>query len=167
MKPLKILTIENPEEERILRTPSSDVPAKEISDPNIQQFFDQLILTLQEGVEDERLIGVGLSAVQVGKLVNVFVAFNTNTQKHDIYINPQIQLKGTATDTRDEVCLSIPDTIGSVERHKRLQMTWLDREEEQRKKEFTGFNARILQHEFDHLQGVLFIDKLVGKTRRI
>ena len=96
--------------------------------------------------------GIGLAAPQIGK----------NLQMAVIEINPVIiEKKGTSIDV--EGCLSIPETYGTVERADEVTVRYFDREGEEMEVTAYGYLARAFQHEIDHLNGELFIDKMIEK----
>ena len=90
-KKLKILTINNEKEEKILRKKSRKLEKKEILSPSFQKFLDNLIHTAQNHVMDEGWMTAGLAAVQVGKPLCVFVILNPETNQFEGYINPEIE----------------------------------------------------------------------------
>ncbi|MBD3328899.1 peptide deformylase [Candidatus Dojkabacteria bacterium] len=162
LKPYKILVEQNPEDRKQLRKRSSQVPPEEITTKEFRTFLEKLRLTLKESESDleEGFISVGLAAPQVGIRKRVFLALDNNSEEVITYINPKLKLLGQVRDIRAEYCLSIPGESGEVARHKRIQITYMDHEGREQKKKFSGFNARLIQHEFDHLEGILFIDRL-------
>ncbi len=99
--------------------------------------------------------GIGLAAPQVGTLERVIIA--------DVgeglisMINPEI-LTGFGKDFLEEGCLSLPDIIINVERNQSVFVRYIDKNENEKESELTGLNARVVQHEIDHLDGVLIID---------
>ena len=99
--------------------------------------------------------GIGLAAPQVGTLERVIIA--------DIgeglisMINPEI-LTGYGEDYIDEGCLSLPDTVVNVKRKQSVFVRYLDKNEREKESELDGLTARVIQHEVDHLNGVLIID---------
>ena len=99
--------------------------------------------------------GIGLAAPQVGTLERVIIA--------DIgeglisMINPEI-LTGFGEDYMDEGCLSLPDTVVNVKRQQSVFVRYLDKNEREKESELDGLTARVIQHEIDHLNGVLIID---------
>ena len=108
-----------------------------------------------------RANGVGLSAIQMGLPVRIFVIdFMKPYKFREAYINPEvIELKGIP-EKDIEGCLSIPGVSGSVERYPEIDVTYYNQKRERKEATLKGFEARIFQHELDHLNGVLFIDKL-------
>ena len=99
----------------------------------------------------------GLAASQVGKMVRVFIFRKDN--KLEIAVNPKILEKSIEIDFEYEGCLSIPGYTGIVERNRTIKVEYHDGE----KKvvcDLRGFSSRCYQHEFDHLEGILFTDKI-------
>ena len=80
-----------------------------------------------------------------------------------VLINPTITQQEEKTMLSEESCLSIPDFTGYVERKKSITIDYQDIHGQKKTKEFSGYNATVLQHEIDHLNGILFIDKLTQK----
>lgn len=76
-------------------------------------------------------------------------------------INPKIVDRSKETILREEACISLPNAIGMVRRHKAITVEFLDLKGKKQNKKYKEFNAVIIQHEMDHLDGVLFLDKLV------
>lgn len=131
------------------------VPVKEIT-PNIVKLLDNMLDTLYDAN------GVGLAAPQVGVSKRV-VVIDVGEGPMEL-INPVIVEK-EGEDTDDEGCLSIPGTTGQVTRAAKVKVEALNRKGETQVIEGTGLLARCLQHEIDHLEGVLFVDK-AKKTYR-
>ena len=78
-------------------------------------------------------------------------------------INPNIINYSTDFSITEEACISLPDERGKVKRHKSIIIEYTDLKGRKQKKKFKDFNATIIQHEMDHLEGILFTDKLVKK----
>lgn len=112
--------------------------------------------------------GVGLAAPQIGKNIRV-IATTQREKKSDknkligetIMINPVITDTSKEMITAEEACLSVPDVFGFVRRHKSVTVEFLDHKGHKQTKKLKDFNATIIQHEIDHLDGVLFVDKMV------
>jgi len=157
MKPKDILLIKHKKEEEFLRTKTlpfdfSKFTKKEIS---------EVIKKMREIMK--RANGVGLSANQVGIPYRFFVAQVPNMQgKQKFYaiFNPEIsKVSKDETETVEEGCLSVPDTYGPTERAYRLVLSGQDKHGKKIKIKAWGLLARVFQHEVDHLNGLLFIDK--------
>ena len=122
----------------------------EITD-RIRETLDDMVDTMRE----ER--GVGLAAPQVGVMRRMFVA---EPEPGRVYymINPEIYFED-GSEEEYEGCLSVPGLIGIVERPQKIKIRALDRDGVEQDYEFEGFDARVMCHESDHLDGVLYTDK--------
>lgn len=154
-----VIHIEDHEKE--LRTPSEPISLDEINTKQFQQFVDELLISMHSEPMREGWMAAGISAVQVGVHKQIFYAYNGNSETYDIFINPTVEYLGQTQDIKIESCLSVPEVVGAVRRHERVRVTYLDREGNRQRKSFKGWNSRVIQHEYDHLQGVLFTDKIV------
>lgn len=152
--------IKLPEAEKILKTPSRKLTLQEIHSAEFQNLLDGLFDSLAHAKEQTGYDGAGISAVQIGENLQVFYALDVNRDEYYEYINPELTFLGEAKDTRNEACLSIPNIEVPVERYKRIRIKYLDRDGKEHSANFSGMNARIIQHEYDHLQGILITDKL-------
>jgi peptide deformylase len=160
MKQLKIYTIEDPKEEKLLREVSIDVDKNEILSDEFQKFLDNLLYTAKTSEEQVGVESGGISAPQVGVTKRVSYIFNYDTGEFEVLINPEVKNIGNKTDIDIEGCLSIPNVEENVKRYKKIKVKYIDREGNKINRRFTGLNARVVQHEVDHLDGVLFIDKI-------
>lgn len=134
-----------------LRERSKEVDPQMIGTPEFQAFLDILIDTMH--VED----GVGIAAPQVGRNDRIFIVHEPTGAK--AYINPEITKMSTTTQVSEEGCLSVPGVWGLVDRAKKISFRALDRHGRRVSFEAKGFIATVYQHELDHLDGILFIDK--------
>ncbi len=146
---LKIIINPNP----ILRQKSSPVNTKIISSLEYQQLYQDMTTTMLK--KD----GVGLAAPQIGKNIRLIV-INYDKIIYTL-INPVITKKSWAKSITEEGCLSVPNVFGNVSRHKKINIIYLDKHGNKQKLLAENMLARIIQHEIDHLDGILFIDKLV------
>jgi peptide deformylase len=148
-----ILTHPNPE----LRRQSEEIDVDEVRTPEFQEFADAFAEFM---VESD---GVGFAAPQIGMKKRVIAV--AEQDRIGIYVNPEIVKKSEKLQENEEGCLSIPGVYGIVERSKRIRVRAFDRHG--RKTEFSaaGFRAAVFQHEIDHLDGVLFIDKVKKITK--
>lgn len=150
----KVLTVGNP----LLRKVSKNVE-------NIQEilpFIEELFNTMTE--ED----GVGIAAPQYGYNINLFIMYSKSNSRYPdapesepiILINPKIIEHSEETEYGLEGCLSVPKMRGLVKRYKWLKVQYTDINGNIIEDTFQGFIARIFQHEYDHLLGLLYIDKV-------
>jgi peptide deformylase len=112
--------------------------------------------------------GIGLAAIQVGeplRLVVIDLAKEGEPPAPHVFINPQILASGDEANVHEEGCLSIPDYYAEVERPATVTVRYLDRDGKQQEMQADGLMATCLQHEIDHLNGVLFIDH-ISKLKR-
>ena len=145
--------------------------AEEINegDVDIKQLIDDMFETMYNAH------GVGLAAPQIGKSIRLFVIDGSpmSDEKEDledfkkVFINPIIVDEEGKKWGFEEGCLSLPDIRGSVDRHKDVRINYLDENWVEHEEVFTGIKARIIQHEYDHIEGVLFIDYLSAMKRRL
>ncbi len=140
-----------------LRERSIEVSLQDIGTPEFQAYLDRLIETMW--AKD----GVGLASPQVG--INKRVIVVTQKNKGVVYINPEITKHSDATATDEEGCLSVPNVWGLVERSKKVSLRALDRHGRRVEINAKGLEAVIFQHEIDHINGILFIDKVKEFTR--
>jgi len=123
--------------------------------------FDARLIELLDDMHDtlKKENGAGLSAVQVGILKRVFI-MEIEPGRRIECINPEIISTSKATCTMLEGCLSVPDKSGKVRRPKEVVLKYYDRRGKEHIDKFVGFEARCVCHENDHLNGVLYIDKI-------
>ena len=156
MADLEILTVQNLEHLKILRTKSRKVQAVS---PKMAAFAAQMLDKMREAN------GVGLAAPQVGVLQRLFVVElpedEENEQPLETYIlfNPEI-VKGRGEQIGYEGCLSIPGYIGEVARREQITIQGLNEKGRPVRLKVEGYLARVFQHEIDHLDGILFTDRL-------
>jgi len=119
--------------------------------------------------------GIGLAAPQVGKSIKIFVVDGTPLEKDDpelkdfkmTFINPEIIDRFGDDKTYEEGCLSIPEIREEIVRPEKIRIRWYDADFNSHEDEFGGIGARIIQHEYDHLQGILFTDKVAPLKKRM
>ncbi|MCT6871653.1 MAG: peptide deformylase [Bartonella sp.] len=153
IKPLIILP------DPVLRKISTPI---ERVDANLQKLADDMLETMYQAP------GIGLAAIQVGeplRLLVIDVAGKDEPKAPQVFINPEILWKSDEPNVYEEGCLSIPDYYAEVERPKRIRVSYLDRDGKKQECEADGLLATCLQHEIDHLDGVLFIDH-ISKLKR-
>ncbi len=154
----------------ILRTNTEEIRAD--SEP-LQVLIDDMIATIQGAG------GIGLAAPQVGLTERLFIVdllpMKENLIGQDIeipdqpmvFINPTIVEESDEDSEMEEGCLSIPDVHEEVLRPEAIRIRYLDRNFQAHNRRFYGMLARVIQHEFDHLEGILFIDLISPFKRRL
>jgi peptide deformylase len=129
-------------------------------DAGVRQLVDDLFETMRAAK------GVGLAANQVGVAQRVAVVdVGEEFGPPLVLINPRIVETGPELETAEEGCLSIPEVYGEVERPASLVLEALDRDGEPYRVAVAGYKARAVQHEIDHLDGILFLDRLSAVKR--
>ena len=159
----KIITVPNP----FLRKQSK--PIKKI-DKKIERLVDDLIDTAKAAEEPK---GVGLSAIQIGKPIRVFVI--KKGKKFIPFINPKItwQSKKMHSQVLEkeklfmEGCLSVPSYYGFVDRPYVVKLKWQDLEGKTHQEKFEGKESAFVQHELDHLNGIIFVDRVLKQQGKV
>jgi len=163
---MKILTL--PQDQKILRQKSK--PIKKIT-PKIHQLVKEMIAIADQDPED----WLGLAAPQVGVHKRLFIIKFSLKDKPKIIINPQI-VTSSSEKTTDliekkkrqlEGCLSIPGLFGFVDRPYHITATWTDLENKKHQKELIYPESTYFQHEFDHLNGILFVDHILKQNGQL
>ena len=131
-------------------------PVDEVTD-RIRMILDDMVDTMREAQ------GVGLAAPQVGIMRRMFVAEPEEGQVY-YFVNPEI-IYQEGEEEGDEACLSVPDMVGRVTRPTKIKIKGMDREGEEIEYTFEGFHARVMCHEADHLDGILYPDKATAMFR--
>lgn len=149
---LSIVTLPEPN----LRKRSEEVPWEFLKRFETQQFIDEMIPTMHKAD------GIGLAAPQVAKNIRICVVGKEADPclKNDlILVNPVWTKNNKKTHTDSEGCLSVPKKFGKVKRYADIHVGAMDRHGKQFSFDAKNFFARVIQHEVDHLEGTLFIDK--------
>lgn len=139
---------------------SSCIAVENFDDPSLIR----LVLSMQHILEQAG--GIGLAAPQVGSLRRVLIYRLPDTQEHQILLNPQIQPVSEVQVPALEGCLSIPGIQLPVLRYTQIQVTAHDIAGEQHTFQAQDLEARVLQHETDHLNGILILDRVSPLLRR-
>jgi peptide deformylase len=148
----------------VLRTKVKPVAPADITSAPVQRLIDDMVQTMLE------YHGVGLAAPQVHEELRLFVAQIIGDEEEEagqdsgrpevmVLINPEITPVGRHIEEDWEGCLSIPDLRGLVPRHRDIKVKAFDRTGKRVDVEAAGYMARVIQHETDHLDGVLFLDE--------
>jgi len=136
-------------------------PVKTV-DAELRALVDDMFETMYEAP------GVGLAAIQVGvpkRLITADTAKKDEPKQPQVYINPEVVWSSEEKNTYEEGCLSIPEYYEEVERPAQVKVRFTDLDGKAREVEANGLLATVLQHEIDHINGVLFIDH-ISKLKR-
>ena len=153
-----VWTIENPTYEKFLRTPVAYFEVSSVS----RKDLDELITHMRRIMREEK--GVGLSANQIGLPIRLFVCQLPNSNgtgyqgKFYVIFNPHMVRSSEKKVCDEEGCLSIPGLFGSVDRFYGITISGIDKNNRPISISARGLLARIMQHELDHLNGILFTD---------
>jgi peptide deformylase len=158
----EILQLGNPTLRQLAR------PIEDLQDPALQRLIDELIETLTASG------GVGIAAPQVGLPLRLMIVASHPTPRYPDapempplpLLNPQIVSHSSEIEKGWEGCLSVPGIRGLVPRSLSVTVDYLDRQGMPQQQTFHGFIARIFQHEYDHLEGIVFVDR-VESTREL
>ncbi len=145
---LQILREPNPD----LRKPSEPVDLASLKDPKMQAWIDELTETMK--IAD----GIGIAAPQTGVKKRVIIV--QTKAGPQAFVNPKIISASLRTVESEEGCLSVPGVFGIVKRHRAVKLKAHDRHGNKVQLKAAGLEAIIFQHEIDHLDGILFIDKV-------
>jgi peptide deformylase len=158
MSILKVARLGNP----VLRRVAENLSPDQLSSPLLQKLIDDMIETMRE------YDGVGLAAVQVHEPKQVAVLEVADNPRYpqkpsvplSVLLNPKITPLSEETEEDWEGCLSIPELRGKVPRYKTIHVRARDREGKELDFAASGFHARVIQHEWDHLHGKVFLDRM-------
>ncbi|MBM0741076.1 peptide deformylase [Phormidium sp. CLA17] len=163
-KPLAVIELGNPTLRRVAQVIplTSDSPLLSLPDTQIQTLIDQLLLTVEQSN------GVGIAAPQVGESIRLFIVASRPNPRYPnapemsptAMINPRIIAHSPETDKSWEGCLSVPGIRGLVPRYTTIQVEYTGRDGNLYQRTLTDFVARIFQHELDHLDGIVFLDRV-------
>jgi peptide deformylase len=152
----------------LLRQRSQEVARRELAAPHVQNLIDDLIDTMHAAN------GAGLAAPQIGELVRIATIEVSSNPRYPykppipltVLVNPVVELLGDELVEINEGCLSVPNMRGNVWRHVAIRVRYLDRHGAEHDEVKRGLTAGTFQHELDHLDGVLFLDR-VHDTRSL
>ena len=150
----KVLQIGHP----ILAARAEEVPIDNIPTPEVQGCVDDLIDTMRDAN------GAGIAANQIGIPHRLFVIEVGNNPRYPykpkvpltVVINPTVRFLTDETFVSNEGCLSVPQMRGNVDRHVEIEVSYYDRDGQQKTHQIRGYSACTWQHEYDHLDGILF-----------
>jgi peptide deformylase len=155
----EIVTVGHP----VLRQRTREVTLEELKSPKVQQLIDDMIDTMRDAG------GAGIAANQVGETLRIAIAeVRANHPRYPykpqipltVFVNPAIEVLDEETDWVNEGCLSIPGMRGVVDRHMHIRVRYLDRDGNPHDEVKHGLTAGTFQHEVDHLDGILFLDRV-------
>lgn len=167
-----IITVPNP----VLTTPVKKVGK---IDKKIQKIIDRMKKTLMETNDPK---GVGLAAPQIGIRLAIFITRPKENSNIDVFINPEIIWKSSQVseivredngkpsirkEKKLEGCLSIPNIWGHLKRPTKVKLRYMDIQGKIQEKEFEGFMATIVQHETDHINGILFTQRVLQQKEKL
>jgi peptide deformylase len=162
MKTLRRTQFGNP----ILRQKARGLSSEEILSDEIQTLLKDMKYTLEN-----KKYGIGLAAPQVGKsLALTFIGLKPTPTRPDlpikdmVAINPKLIKTYGKKEPMWEGCISFGDPYAKAERYKKVRVKWQDENAREHEKDFDGILAHVLQHEVDHLNGVLFVDRVKDPT---
>lgn len=150
----------------VLKQKARDIP----EDLNVKEFVEDMFETMYAAG------GVGLAAPQVGKSLRVFVIDSTPMEEEEegdgkglkqAFINPEIVAEEGEKWAFEEGCLSIPGIREDVSRPEEVTINYLDENLEEKEGTFSGIQARVIQHEYDHIEGKLFTEYLSPLKKRL
>lgn len=157
----------------VLRSSAEVVPAADIPSPRIQRLIRDMKDTLAASAD-----GIGLAAPQIGAGLCIFLvseeakaidrqdasasdaAKAANAWGHFVFINPMLKKRSRRKTSVVEGCLSVPGKVGEVARADKVYLEWVDEHGKRHGRGFARFFARVIQHEMDHLEGVLIVDRI-------
>jgi peptide deformylase len=154
----EIATVGHP----VLRTPAREVTSDELGSPEVQRLIDDMVETMRAAG------GAGLAANQVHELRRIAVIEVDHNPRYPykppipltVLVNPVLEPVGDEVVEINEGCLSVPDLRGTLERHVAVRVRYLDRDGNEHDEVKRGLTAGTFQHEVDHLDGVLFLDRV-------
>lgn len=159
---LPIVTVGHP----VLRERAQEITPHELAEPETQAFIDDMIDTMRAAH------GAGLAANQVGRPVRIAVIEVADNPRYPykppipltVLVNPEIELAGDERVDINEGCLSVPDLRGVVSRAVTVRVRYRDRDGTLHDEIKRGLTAGTFQHEYDHLEGILFLDRVTDPT---
>ena len=125
-----------------------------------KEFLDNLLYTAQHSEEQNNVPAGGIAAPQVGENLRVFYILNVDTNKWQVFINPEVQPLGFTKTYSLEGCLSVPYREEEIMRYKKIKVKYQNIDGNWKTEKYKNLNAIAIQHELDHLDGILFTDRI-------
>jgi peptide deformylase len=152
--------------QKVLKAPTKEVKKE-------MEGLDTLISNMWETMYNAK--GIGLAAPQIGKSLRLFIVDTKQIEKDEkdvvglksVFINAEMIEEYGEEKSYEEGCLSIPDIRGDVNRLSEIKIRFMDQNFTSQTKVFQGINARVIQHEYDHIEGKLFTEKLQPLRKRL
>ena len=150
----------------VLKSVSQDI---DMNYPDLDKLIEDMYYTM------DYADGVGLAAPQIGKNIRLFVIDTTAFSENDpecngyrkVFINAHITERFGEQIDREEGCLSVPGIHEFVKRPESIRMKYMDEKGEEHEEEFSGYKAWVIQHEYDHLEGMVFTDHISALKKRL
>ena len=157
-KLMKVWKIDNLEDSLLLRQKAQPITKKMLDTKEFETLVERMLITVNDSLDQ----GVGIAAPQVGisRQLVLVQRFDKTGEPFQTLINPEILSKSDSTVIGMEGCLSVPDIYGRVERSASVKLRYRTTTFKDTTETIQGFTAVICQHEIDHLNGILFIDRL-------
>ncbi len=152
----------------VLRKVADDIDTDNF--PNLKELIDNMFETMYDAE------GIGLAAPQIGLDKRLFVVDLDPIHDEDhpefegfkkVFINAEIVERSGEVEQVEEGCLSIPGIHEKVPREDRIVINYLDENLEEKEEEYSGFLARVIQHEYDHIEGIMFVDRISPLRKRM
>lgn len=161
---MRVLTIDNEADSLVLRRKAAPMTAEMLRTDDYATLRRRMLATVQDTLNT----GVGIAAPQVGILRRIIAVqrFDKPGEPFEFYINPEIVEYSAETAPGREGCLSIPGLYGTVKRAQQISLRYRDEQFAEKTETISGFTAVIFQHETDHLDGILYIDRMEGEPMR-
>lgn len=161
---MRVLTIGDRADSLVLRSKAVPITAEMLRTDDYATLRRRMLATVQ----DPQNTGVGIAAPQVGILRRIIAVqrFDKPGEPFEFYINPEIVEYSAETAPGREGCLSIPGLSGTVTRARQIGLRYRDEQFAEKTETISGFTAVIFQHEADHLDGILYTDRMEGEPMR-
>lgn len=161
----KIITVPNP----VLREKSKEVLLTDKKTLELVKLLKETLTITEGGIK-----GVGLAAVQIGILKRIFIAYSKKSKKFLTFINPaiiwrsKVLIEGVPeSNNKYEGCLSVPNRWAILKRFKAIKIKYQTESGQIQTRKFSGIMAVVIQHEYDHLNGILFVDRALELKAKI
>jgi peptide deformylase len=157
---IPLITINNKNDSLFLRKEARTISKRDIGSSSMEKLKSQMMQIVTDSLNQ----GVGIAAPQVGIGVQMIYVkrYDKEGEPFEVYFNPKIVMYGDSINSGIEGCLSVPGYHGKVDRSHNIKISYLDSMGKKQKETVNGFTAVIFQHEIDHLNGIIYFDKVYG-----